>query len=108
VNTFIVESDKGIIHKAVDKISCKKPVGFICDNRTLNQITLEREKMSNEQKEPGSKKASTLSMGMWIAVGVAIGAGMGVALDNIALGLAIGLAIGVATGAAQNQKNKNK
>lgn len=60
---------------------------------------LDKEDLSDNEKEP--KGIS------YLAVGIALGAAVGVALKNVGLGLTIGLAIGVGID-SQKYKKKDK
>ncbi|MBK9207817.1 MAG: glycine zipper family protein [Anaerolineales bacterium] len=61
--------------------------------------------MSNEQKDPQSKK-TTNQLGLWLSIGVAIGTSLGVAFDNIPIGVALGIMLGTAIGTSLSQKTK--
>lgn len=61
--------------------------------------------MSNEQKEPETKKPID-QLALWLSIGIALGAGLGVIFDQLPLGVAIGLALGTSMGVALSPKTK--
>ena len=61
--------------------------------------------MSNEQKDPQSKKAPN-QIGLWLSIGVAIGTSLGIIFHNIPIGIALGIMLGTSIDLALSQKNK--
>jgi type III secretory pathway component EscT len=62
--------------------------------------------MSNEQKDPQSKKTINPIIIQWLAIGIAIGTSLGIVFHNLPIGIGLGIMIGTSIGLTLSQTNK--